>query len=299
MECSNSTRWAVGAALLVAVIIVCFSVWSPPSHSCNGGGAGWLSLADTGPQDGDSVLLLENRILKSAQYAYQNNLRDPKRLGDYVIDDARLTSLPENTQLKIIFVESDSAVHVYKEGSSINGLEDHVINRGFSKWIGDLSKFGGWLNTNRINMRRQGREEATTPTPLKKYKQSTSTGLNNMDVHDCLPPPPQHPTVQSYFSSVQSYLFNNNTAHFFERNPYAIKQVYNAVGAPLDIENHRAYLIQSNDLIFVISGDSSQIVASTDTLLSRDNHISNLYSFWRGSAWDKILKWRTRVLQIQ
>ena len=148
-------------------------------------------------------------------------------------------------------------------------------------------------------MRRQGRE-AAAPTPLKKYKQSTSTEFNRMEVDELLlPPPPQHPTVQSYFSSVQSYLFNKNTAHLFERNPHAIKKIYNAVGAPLDIENHRAYLIQSNDLIFVISGDSSQIVASTDTLLSRDNHISNLYSFWRGSSWDKILKWRTRVLQIQ
>ena len=251
--------------------------------------------ADICSVDSHSVLLLENNILRSAKYAYQNDLKDPKRLGDYVIDDAHLTSLPENTHLKIIFVEPDSAVHVYKEGITINGLEDNVVSDGFSKWVGDLSKFGGWLNINRENMRHQVRE-ATTPTPLHKYKQSTSTKPCEIDVDELLPPPPQHPTVQSYFSSVQSYLFNKNTAHLFKHNPSAIKQIYNAVGKPLDIDNHRAYLLESNDLVFVINGNSSRIVASTDTLLSTNDDISNLYSFWRGSAWNKILKWRKNVL---
>ena len=246
----------------------------------------------------DASLVLENHILKSASYAYKKNMKDPEILGDYVIDDARLIPLPENTHLKIIFVEPDSAVHVYKEGNTINGLEDNIAKDGFSKWIGDLSKFGGWLNANRKNMKKSKASGPTTPTPLRKYKQNTDTQPCEIHVGDFLPPPPQHPTVQSYFSSVQSYIFNKKTAHFIKRDPFAIKSLYNAAGQPLDIDDNRAYVLGSNDLLFVINGDSNQIVSNTDTLMSTNDDISNLYSFWRGSAWDKILEGRKNVLQI-
>lgn len=221
------------------------------------------SKRPTFPKSNDTLLPLENRIVDIALKASQNGIKDPEKLGEYVVEILKLTPLPQDGKFKIIVLEPDSATHVYAPGDTINSLEDNVYDEiGFVKWIGDLSKFGKWINLNRNNFNTEN---------LKIPKRTSPAELQNQ-------------------------LFNRETVTQIEKSPSVINDIYTKIAGPTEIKDHTAYIITTDDLYFVIPSDinTSDVMVNSGTF--DFNNRSYLFNFWRGTAWDKILKWRENAI---
>ena len=240
-------------------------------------------------------------IANAALNAYhKHNITDPKKLGKYVLDNTNISNLPENTELNIIVVPENSAVQLLKPGINryrYSGLQDTRWTKSggnLHKWVGDFENFAGWMNINRNNFNNGKIKYITAHKNVHNEANITIPSIYSLEKNSN-----NSNKFMKKFYSFLNYTFSNESLQSILSNSSSIKNIYlnyTNKKIPLNINNHKAYIVTKNTLYFIISDTLEDSITSngesdTDILfLEYDN--SDIFNIWNNKSWSSILKWR-------